>query len=140
MMMDYSIHKGSFLNFIAPNSFFFNFDYSYFSCTRLGNVRNTAGVNHSAAAPLQRSYGVVAVSQKYQNFKNRRRYVIASKIPRLYVKYSQKSTNNKNNLLLMLLYHFVFLECRVYNVQQYVLFSIYRYISKGTEACLSLLH
>ena len=26
-----------------------------------------------AAAPLQRSYGVVAVSQKYQNFKNRRR-------------------------------------------------------------------
>ena len=22
MMMDYSIHKGSFLNFIAPNSFF----------------------------------------------------------------------------------------------------------------------
>ena len=26
-----------------------------------------------AAVPLQRSYGVVAVSQKYQNFKNRRR-------------------------------------------------------------------
>ena len=33
-----------------------------------------------AAAPLQRAFGVVAVSQKYQNFKNqrRRRYLIAA--------------------------------------------------------------
>ena len=31
-----------------------------------------------AAAPMQRSYGVVAVSQKYQNFQNWRRYVIAA--------------------------------------------------------------
>ena len=40
MIMDYSIHKGSFLNFIAPN-IFKNLDYSsysYFSCTSFGKV------------------------------------------------------------------------------------------------------
>ena len=58
MMIDYIIHKGSFQNFIAPNSFFKNLDYSsysYFSCRRLGNVRNvrnTAGVNHSRCCAI----------------------------------------------------------------------------------------
>ena len=55
MMMDYSIHKGSFPNFIAPNSFFKNLDYSsysYFSCRRLGNIRNIAGVNHSRCCAI----------------------------------------------------------------------------------------
>ena len=57
-LIDYSIHKGSFQNFIAPNSFFKNLDYSsysYFSCRRLGNVRNvrnTAGVNHSLCCAI----------------------------------------------------------------------------------------
>ena len=55
IMMDYSIHKGSFPNFIAPNRFFKNSDhssYSYFSCTRLGNIRNIAGVNHSLCCAI----------------------------------------------------------------------------------------
>ena len=52
MMMDYCIHKGSFLNFFAPNKNLDYSSYSYFSSTRLGNVRNTAGVNHSCCCAI----------------------------------------------------------------------------------------
>ena len=49
MIMNSSIHKVKFLNFIAPTNFLKFLDYSSyskFSCTWLGNVQNTAGVNH----------------------------------------------------------------------------------------------
>ena len=66
-----------FSKFYCTKHFFKNLDYSsysYFSSTKLGNVRNTQReLITPAAAPLQRSYGVVTVSPNYQNFKNRRR-------------------------------------------------------------------
>ena len=55
MMMDYSIHKGSFPKFYCTKQFFKNLDYSsysYFSCRRLGNIRNIAGVNHSRCCAI----------------------------------------------------------------------------------------
>ena len=63
MMMDYSVHKVSFLNFIAPNGFLKMLD--YFSYTGLGNVRNTAVVNHSRCCAIAE---IVTASQKYQFF------------------------------------------------------------------------
>ena len=63
MMMDYSVHKVNFLNFIAPNGFLKMLD--YFSYTRLGNVRNTAVVNHSRCCAIAE---IVTASQKYQIF------------------------------------------------------------------------
>ena len=83
MMMDSSTHKVSFLNVIASNSFW-NFltilHTVNFICTRLGNVQNTAGVNHSRFC----AYGVVAVLKKYQNLKKiGDGYLIAARIIRL---------------------------------------------------------
>ena len=72
IMMDQSIYKVSFLNFIVPNSF-----WKYQTILHTVNI-HVRGWEMSksqrewitpVSAPLQRSYGVVAVSQEYQNFK-----------------------------------------------------------------------
>ena len=71
-MMDESIHIISFLNFIATNRIFFiHLIFMY----EFGKSPNHSG---SESLPMlrhcrSRSYGVVAVSKIYQNFKTNRR-------------------------------------------------------------------
>ena len=60
MMMDYSIHNVSILNFTVPIRF-------YNWCLRFGNVPYTAGVNHYRCCAIKETYWVVTVSQKYLN-------------------------------------------------------------------------
>ena len=71
IMMDYSIHKGIFLNFNAPN-----LDYSIF-IFEFGKCPKHSGT--PAAAPLQRSHGVVAVSNINSFFLIGDGYVIAAR-------------------------------------------------------------
>ena len=82
MMIDYSVHKVSFLNFIAPNSFWkfktfllkVNFHVRSWVMSKTQREWMTP-----AAAPLQRSYGVGAVSPKYQFLKIGDGYVIVAR-------------------------------------------------------------
>ena len=76
MIMDYIIHNGSFLNFIAPNSF--SKINSLFFMYEVGKSPKQREWITPAAASLRRSYGVVAVSQKFKILKIRDGYFIAA--------------------------------------------------------------
>ena len=82
MMMYYNIYNVSFLNFIAPNSFwkFKTILHTVAFHTRDWEMSKTQREWFTpAAAPLQWSYRVVAVSKKYQHLKKGDGYVIAAR-------------------------------------------------------------
>ena len=96
MIMDYSIHKGSF-QILMHQTFFKNLDYfsySYVSSMRLRNVWNTAGLNHfglimTPIALSQVSYK--SVKSKYK--KKSTSFIPVQNIIHAYQKQEQKIKN-----------------------------------------------
>ena len=79
MMMDHNIHKLIFLNLLHQNFrlFFIQliliYEHEDGQCPKHSGSESLPLQFTTAAVPLQKSYGVVAVLKKYQTFKNRRR-------------------------------------------------------------------